>query len=381
MTKRTGLFTWVTTLLILGLAACGGGGGDGGGGGGGGGLPSASNSAITAPPSTSVAITAGGAATSNTNKSIAANSYQASDAPLKNTAVSAALAELPVGVQAANSGAPALPDKLVALVRREAQKIRDHQASATGVLQAQPTQACAVSGTKTSAFDDANGNFTEVFVNCNEGGEVTHGTLSASNVVVGQNLGSSAGDPYSISVTATFSIDLSITTAQPASSVVTQGALTFTVSVSGLMEAAADGSVVPGAPSQIHIALDIPSLLSQTVDQNGTVRERVSSFSIMIDSNDVSGKTVTGHYTYASTAIGAGGGTVVVKILSPIVTPPGASDPNMGTVEITSPPSPGKIVLNVVSSAAGVTVNVYANASDPSPTDIIPVAWATLNGL
>ena len=100
----------------------------------------------------------------------------------------ATAAGLPVGVQAANSGTHAVPDNLAALVRRQAEKIKDHQPSLTGAVQVQ-TQQCGGGGTFTVAFDDANGSFTEVFVTCNEGGTVTHGTLSASNVGIGQNLG------------------------------------------------------------------------------------------------------------------------------------------------------------------------------------------------
>ncbi len=58
-------------------------------------------------------------------------------------------------------------------------------------------------------------------------------------------------------------------------------------------------------------------------------------------------------------AVGATGGQVVVTISSPIVTPPGAAEPNAGDVTITSPPSPGKIVLHVISSVDGVTVAVF----------------------
>jgi len=379
MTKRTWWFRSITTVLILGLTACSGGGG-GGGGSGGGSLPTATNPAITPPSTQAVAITTAGGTTSAPNQSLAANSYQASNEPLNNAAVGTATAALPVGVQAANSGTAAVPNTLAALVRRQAEKIKDHKPSVTGVLKAEPPRNCAVSGTDNSAFDDANNNFTEVFVNCNEFGEVIHGTLAATNVSVAEQLGSMAGTPYSISVQATFSIDLSIATTQPASSVVTQGSFTFIVSFSGLMQAAPDGSVEPGDPSTIHIELNVPSLLSQTVNQSGTLTERLSSFDVIIDTSNTAGTTVTGGYTYASTAFGAGGRQVVVSIKSPIVTPTGASHPSSGTVEITSPPSPGKIVLTVLSST-NVKVDVFANAADAAPTDTITLTWAQVDAL
>jgi hypothetical protein len=376
MTKRTWWFTFVTTLLIFGLAACGG---DDGGGGAGGGIPTATNSAITPPPTTAVAITTAGGATSTTNQSIAANAFQASDG-----ALSSATTALPlVGALSDNSGTQAKRETLRAVVRRHAEKLKDHQSeklkddqsSATSAVQV-ATQACSGGGTITFAFDDANLSATEVFVNCNEGGFVMHGTISSSNVGVSQSLGSFVGSPYTVTVTATFAIDLSISTVAPASSVVTQGSFTFTTAFSGSMEAAANGGVQPGVPNRVVISMSGASLLSS----NGTDRERLSNFSISIDYNDTLGSTtISGGYTYASTIIG---GSVTVSISPALVyQPQGALHPSSGAVTITSPASPGKIVLTVISSpVVGVRVDVYADAGGPV-TDTVNLTWAQVDAL
>jgi hypothetical protein len=363
------LYTFITTLLVSGLAACGGSGG-GGGGGGGGGVPTATNSAITPPPTTPVAITASGGATSQTNQSIGANAFDASAGAMGNATTASGLL---AGVQADDTRATR--ETLGAIVRRHAEKLKDHKSSLTDALQV-ATQPCSGGGTITVAFDDANNNATEVFVNCSEGGTVAHGTLSSSNVGVSQNLGSTPGSPYSITVTATFTIDLSITTTSPAASAVTQGSFTFTAGFSGTMEAAANGGVQPGVPNRVQISMSGASLLVS----NGTVREGLSNFSVSVDDNDALGRTtVSGGYTYASTTIG---GSVTVTVSPAIVyQPQGALHPSSGAVTITSSGSPGKIVVTVISSpVVGVKVDVYATAGG-AVTDTANLTWAQADAL
>jgi len=370
MTKRTWLFRFLTTLLIFGLAACGGSGG-GGGGSGGGGMPTATNAAIAPPPTASIAITTSGGVTSPTNQSVGANGFEASSGAMSNASAASGLV---AGVQADDT--QATRETLGAIVRRHAEKLKDHKSSATSALQ-MATQPCSGGGTLTFAFNDANLSATEVFVHCNEGGTVVHGTLSSSNVGVSQSLGSTPGSPYSITVTATFTIDLSITTTSPASSVVTQGSFTFTAGFSGTMQAAANGGVQPGVPNRVQITMSGASLLSS----NGTVREQLSNFSISVDDNDTLGRTtISGGYTYASTAIN---GSVTVNVSPAIVyQPQGALHPSSGAVTITSSGSPGKIVVTVISSpAAGVRVDVYANAADALATDTANLTWAQADAL
>jgi len=370
MTKRTWLFRLLTTLLIFGLAACGGSGG-GGGGGGSGGIPTATNSAIAPPPTTPVAITTAGGVTSTTDQSIAVNAFQSSSGALSSASTASGL----VG-QVDNSGTQATRETLAAIVRRHAEKLKDHQGSVTSAVQV-ATQPCSGGGTLTVAFDDANLSATEVFVNCNEGGTVLHGTISSSNVGVTQSLGSTVGSPYAITVTATFTIDLSVVATAPASSVVTQGSFTFTAAFSGNMELAANGGVQPGVPNRVQLSMSGASLLTA----NGTARERLSNFSVSVDDNDTLGRTtISGGYTYASTIIG---GSVTVVISPAIVNQPqGAPHPGSGAVTITSPTSPGKIVLTVISSpVVGVRVDVYANAADASPTDTANLTWAQVDAL
>ena len=377
MTKRTWLFTFIATLLILGLAACGGDGGDGGDGGGGGGIPTATNSAITPPPTTPVAITTAGGATSPTNQGIAANAFQASEGALSSAAAASPL----LGAVADNGGTQAKRDTLGAIVRRHAEKLKDHKSFVTGA--AHPltsavqvaTQPCTGGGTITFAFDDASLSATEVFVNCIEGGTVVHGTISSSNVGVSQNLGSFVGSPYTITVSATFAIDLSVATTAPVSTFVTQSSFSFTTTFTGNMQASGTG-VEPGVPNRVQISMNGASLLTS----NGTVRELLSNFSLFVDDNDMAGTTtVAGGYTYASTVFG---GSVAVIISPALVSQPqGALHPTTGVLTITSSASPGKIVLTVISSpVVGVRVDVYANAAGPV-TDTADLTWAQLEAL
>jgi hypothetical protein len=374
MTKRTWLFTSVTTLLILGLAACGG--GDKGGGSGD--IPTATNSAITPPPTTPVAITTAGGVTSSTNQTIAANAFQASDGAVSSGAAASGL----VGALTDNSGTQAKRETLATIVRRHAEKLKDHQSSATGAVPSATsalqvvTQPCSGGGTITVAFDDANRSALEVFVNCNEGGTVLHGTISSSNVGVSQSLGSFAGSPYTLTVTASFNIDLSVTTTAPASTFVTQSSFTFTATFSGSMQAAAAGGVEPGVPNRVQIAMSGASMLTS----DGPVRELLSNFSILVDDNDALGRTtISGGYTYASTIIG---GSVTVNISPALVfQPQGAVHPISGAVTITSSASAGKIVLTVISSpVVGVRVDAYANAAG-SVTDTANLTWAQADAL
>lgn len=367
MTKRTCWYAFVSTLVIAGLAACGGSGG-GGGGGGGSGVPTATNSAITPPPTAAVSFTTSGGVTSTTNQGIGANGLHASEAALSNATNASGLVS---SVQADES---AMQDTLGAIVRRHAEKLKDHKSSPTSTLQV-ATQNCSTSGTATFAFDDANLSAIEVFVNCNQGGTITHGTLSSSNVGVTQNLGSTIGSPYSITVTATFSIDLSITTGLK--SVVNQGSFTFTAGFSGNMQAAANGGVEPGVPNRVQVSMIGTSLLASS----GTVRARLSNFSLSVDDNDTLGRTtITGGYTYASTLIG---GAITVSVSQPIMyQPQGAARPSSGAVTITSSGSPGKIVVTVISSpVVGVRVDVFANAADLAATDTVNLTWAQVDAL
>jgi len=366
MTKRTWFFKFIATLLISGLAACGGSGG--GGGGGGGGIPSASNAAIAPPPTTPVTIAnAGGAGTSTTNQTIAANSFQASEGALDNAADPAS------GLVGAKVDTQAQPDTLGAIVRRHAEKLKDHRPSVTGALQVVDSHQCTGGGTDTSAFDDTNQSATEVFVNCNEGGMVKHGTLSSSNVSVVENLGPTVGSPYVIAVTATLTLDLSVTTAAPARTVVTQGSFTFTFTLNGNMQSNGAGGVQPGPATSIALSIGGASLLTA----DGTVRELLSNFSItVVDDANLSTSTLSANYTYASTIIG---GSVMVSTPTALTfQPEGAQHPKFGDVVITSSASPGTTVtLHVINSVDGVTVNV----SNGVTTDTKTLTWAEVDAL
>jgi hypothetical protein len=369
MTKRTWLFRFITTLFILGLAACGGSGG-GGGGGGGSGIPTATNAAIAPPPTTPVAISNnGGAGTSMANQTIAANGFQAAEGALENAANPAS----GLVAQADGSGTR---ETLGAIVRRHAEKLKDHRPSVTGALQVVDSHQCTGGGTDTSAFDDGNQSATEVFVNCNEGGMVKHGTLSSSNISVVENLGSTVGSPYVMAVTASLTLDLSVTTAAPARTIVTQGSFTFTFTLNGNMVANGTGGVQPGPATSIALTMGGASLL--TLD--GTVHELLSNFGIsVVDNVNTSTSTLSGSFTYASTAIN---GSVMVNINGALTfQPQGAQRPSSGQVTITSSASPGKITLTVISvPAAGVRVDVFANASGPV-TDTVNLTWAQVDAL
>jgi hypothetical protein len=374
---RTWSYRVITTLLFFGLAACGGSGGGGGGGSGGSDIPTATNAAITPPPTTPLAISTTGGTTSMTNQSIAANAFQASDGALDDASTASGV----VGPVTATSGSEAQRETLGAIVRRHAEKLKDHQSSVnqqgsvSSAVQVS-TQPCSGGGTLTVAFDDASQTATEVFVNCNQGGVVTHGTLSSAHAGVFRSLGPTPGSSYTIVVSATFSIDLSVAITSPVSNAVTQGSFQMDAHFFGNMQAAANGGVEPGVPNQVLVDMNGPSLLAS----DGADRELLSNFSISVNDDDAQAKTtISGHYTYASTVIG---GSVMVDISAPIVfQPQAASHPNSGDVTITSPGSPGKIVLHVISSTTSVTVNAFANANDPSPIETATLTWAEADAL
>jgi len=373
MTNRTWLFTFITTLLIFGLAACGGSGGGGGGGGASAGMPTASNAEITPPPTAALSITTSGGVASTTNQRIGVSGFNASDAALVSASNATNASEIATS-QASSTQAGS--ETLAAIVRRHAERLKDHQGAATSAVQIN-TQACSSGGTRTFAFDDANLSATEVYVNCNEGGTIKHGTISSSNVGVSQDLGSTPGSPYTVTVAATFTIDLSTTTGLK--KVVNQASFTFTVAFRGNMEAAANGGVQPGVPNRVQISISGTSFLAQS----GTIRSRLSNFSLSVDEDDTLGRTtISGGYTYASTLIG-GLITVTVSQLQPIVyQPQGAARPSSGAVTITSSGSPGKILVTVISSpVVGVRVDVFANAADALPTDTANLTWAQVDAL
>jgi hypothetical protein len=300
---------------------------------------------------------------------------QASDVASSTASAAGVLPGL-TGVQA-DSGTQAKRDTVAAIVRRHAGRLRDHKSSVTGVLQV-VTQPCNGGGTLTVAFDDASNSATEVFVNCNLGGIVMHGTVSSSNVSVTPELmGSTVGSAYRISVTASFNIDLSFTTTAPASTFVTQSSFTFTAKFFGTMQSDGAGGVQPGPDNRRQIMMSGGSVLAS----DGTLRELLSNLSITVDDDDTLGRTtISGGYTYASTAIN-GAVTVNVPLAKAIVfQPQGASHPNSGEVTITSFGSPGKIVLTVISSSAGVTVDAYADGNG-SVTQTATLTWNQVDAL
>lgn len=350
------LFVCSISLLV----GCGGGGG-GGNGGGGASIPTASNAAITPPPSTPIPIATG---SENTTSTTAATTFQSLDGAGLQT-----LGAM-TGVTGVNTSVTADTRRLTVgeVVRRHAEKIKDHQPDPS-VIGAQVVQSipCFVSGTYTLVFDDASGNASEIFVNCDEGGVIFHGTVSSSGVSANVELGSSEGSPYTISVAGTITIDLSITVSSPAEVLVTQGSFSFGVTFSGQMESDGAGGLIPGFPTSIQTEIAGASLLAS----DGVNTEQLSNFNLTV-LEDSAGTTINGGFTYANSAIG---GAVTVNITTPVHYPPGAFHPDSGVVEITTSASTGKIKVTF-SASPNVTVEVYANASDPSPTDTYMYTWA-----
>lgn len=356
----------IISLLVGGaslLGACGGGGSGGGSGGGGSSsIPTASNPAIAPPPSAPVTINSGN---QTANSTIAAAAFQSLDGAGLQTVGAT------TGVTGVNTEVTATDTRRLTIgefVRRHAEKIKDYKASAS-VTGAQIVQTipCSFGGTATFVLDDVSGNASEIFVNCDEGGIEFHGTISSSGIVANVQLGSTVGSPYTISVGGTITIDLSITVSSPAEVLVTQGSFTFNVTFSGTMESDGAGGVVPGFPTSSQVQITGTSLLAS----DGVNTERLSNFDLTVTDDDTTGTTIDGQFTYANSAIG---GSVTVIITTPIHYAPGASRPDAGVLEITTSASSGKI--RVTFSSSGVTVEVFADASDASPTDTHLYTWA-----
>src|SRR6266480_909106 len=354
--------------LATGLIGCGGGGGDGGTT-----IPTASNAAITPPPTTAVAITTGAEAT---NTTIAAAAFQG-----VNGAGLQTIGNLPSLAGAVTTAPTATETRrlmIAEIVRRHAEKIKDYMGSAP-VAGAQIVQTVpCFSGTETLVVDDMNGNFSQIFVNCDEGGVIFHGTISSTGVSATVNLGSTVGSSYNISVTATITIDLSITTASPAAVLVSQGSFTFSVTSSGTMQDDGFGGLRPVGVTTIVIAG--PSLLAS----DGVNREQLSNFALTVVDDDVTGATTINsgsHFTYANSA-SAINGAVTVNITTPIHYASLALDPDAGVIEITTTASLGKIKVTFSSSTTTpVTVDVYANAADASATNTYTLTWDQFEAL
>src|SRR5712691_9533119 len=355
-------------VLAAGLVGCGG----GGGGDGGPAIPTASNAAITPPPTTSVAIATGA---QTTNTTIAAAAFQA-----VNGAGLQTIGNIPslAGVAVTPTATETRRLMIAEIVRRHAEKIKDYMGSAP-VAGAQIVQTVpCFSGTETLVVDDMNGNFSQIFVNCDEGGVIFHGTISSTGVSATVNLGSTVGSSYNISVTATITIDLSITTASPAAVLVSQGSFTFSVTSSGTMQDDGFGGLRPVGVTTIVIAG--PSLLAS----DGVSREQLSNFALTVVDDDVTGATTINsgsQFTYANSA-SAISGAVTVNITTPIHYASLALDPDAGVIEITTTASLGKIKVTFSSSTTTpVTVDVYANAADASPTNTYTLTWVQFDAL
>ena len=360
--------------LAGGLFGCGGGGS---GGGGGPAVPAAGNAAISPPPTTAVAITTGA---QTTNTTIAAVALQAVNGAGV-VGIGNGNSITPLGVEVQPAATKTMRLTAVELVRRHAGTIRDRKpsASVTGALVVDTTP-CFVGGTQTLVFDNMNmsGNFSQIFVHCDEGGgAVFHGTISSTGVSFSSTLGNNAGDPYTESVAATMAIDLSVTTASPPGVLVSQGSLSFSSSFSGMMEPDGVGGVTPGFPTHFETRIFGTSLLGS----DGVNSEQLSNFDLTAVDDDAAGTTFNGHFTYANSAIN---GAVTVNITTEIQFASGAVHPHAGVIEITSSVS-GKIkvtILNDVSSSSpSVQVDVFANATDTIPVNTYQLTWADFDAL
>src|SRR5712691_6748746 len=363
----------MTAIAVLAAALIGCGGG-GGGGDGGPAIPTASNAAITPPPTTSVAIATGA---QTTNTTIAAAAFQA-----VNGAGLQTIGNIPslAGVAVTPTATETRRLMIAEIVRRHAEKIKDYMGSApVAGAQIVQTTPCLVSGTETFVVDDMSGNFSQIFVNCDEGGVIFHGTISSAGVSSNFTLGSVAGSPYSISVAATITIDLSITTVSPAAVLVSQGSFSFSVALSGTMVDNGAGGVMPDLPTHTQTHITGPSLLAF----DGVNSEQLSNFDLTVV-DDATGTTVTGHFTSANSA-SVINGAVTVNITTAIQFASGALHPHAGVIEITTSASPGKIkvtILNDVSSSSpSVQVDVYTNATDTVSVDTYTLTWAQFDAL
>ena len=356
--------------LAAGLIGCGGGGGSD--------IPTASNPPITPPPTASVAITTGAEAT---NTTIAAAAFQG-----VNGAGLQTIGNLPSLAGAVTTAPTATETRrlmIAEIVRRHAEKIKDYKSSAS-VTGAQTVQTfpCLVSGTETFVVDDMNGNFSQILVNCDEGGVIFHGTISSTGILSNFTLGTTVGSPYSISVAATITIDLSITTVSPAAVLVSQGSFSFSVALSGTMVSNGAGGVMRGVPTQTETHIFGQSLLAF----DGVNSEQLSNFDLTVVDDATGATTINSGslFTYANSA-SVINGAVTVNIITAIQFASGAVHPHAGVIEITTSASPGKIkvtILNDVSSSSpSVRVDVYTNAADAVPVDTYPLTWAQFDAL
>ncbi len=362
-------------VLAAGLIGCGGGGG-------GPDIPTASNPPITPPPTGAVAIATEASAPdvptataiATKNKTIAAAAFQALDGAGLQTIGNATGV---VGLEATPAVTETRRLTVAEIVRRHAEKIKDYKGSAsfTGAQIVQ-TIPCFVSGTDTFVFDDVHGNSSEIFVNCDEGGVIFHGTISSTGVSANVTLGSTVSSPYNISVAATITIDLSIVVTSPAEVLVSQGSFSFGVAFSGTMESDGAGGVVPGFPTHTETHITGPSLLAS----DGVNSEQLLNFDLTSVDDDTAGTTLTGHFTYANSA-GAINGAVTVNITTPIHYAPGALHPTAGVIEITTTASQGMIKVTFASVAPLVTVQVYSDTAGTTLADTYTPTWTEFEAL
>jgi len=208
------------------------------------------------------------------------------------------------------------------IVQHQAQKIKDRKGSAsvTGA-QMVNTLPCTDGGTFTVVFDDANGNFSEVFVQCNEAGVISHGTFSVTGI--SGNFIDLGDGTYEAFVAATLTIDFSITSAtNPLDALVFQGAINFSIETRGPMVNGA-----PDLPTYTKMHMDGLSLLTSV----GTYREKLSDFSFTVE-DDALGTTVNNTFTYANTVIN---GSITFTTVTPFHTNPGMFHPHAGEAHIT----------------------------------------------
>ena len=344
-------------VLTAGLIGCGG-----GGGGGGPAIPTASNAAITPPPTTAVPITTGAQAT---NTTIAAAAFQAVNGAGLQTIGN--IPSLAGAVTTAPTATETTRLMIAEIVRRHAEKIKDYMGSApVAGAQIVQTVPCSVGGTETFVVDDMSGNFSQIFVNCDEGGVIFHGTISSTGVSSNFMLGSTPSSPYNISIAATITIDLSITTVSPAAVLVSQGSFSFSVALSGTMVDNGAGGVMPDFPTHTQTHITGPSLLAS----DGVNREQLSNFALTVVDDDVTVATTINsgsHFTYANSA-SAINGAVTVTIATAIHYAFEGAHPDAGVIEITTT-SPGMIKVTFSSVAPLIMVQVYSDTAGTSLAD------------
>ncbi len=350
-------------VLAAGLVGCGGGGG------GGSDIPTASNAAITPPPTGPVTITTGATA-ETTNTTIAAAAFQG-----VNGAGLQTIGNLPSLAGAVTTAPTATETRrlmIAEIVRRHAEKIKDYMGSApVAGAQIVQTVPCSVGGTETFVVDDMSGNFSQIFVNCDEGGVIFHGTISSTGVSSNFMLGSTPSSPYNISIAATITIDLSITTVSPAAVLVSQGSFSFSVALSGTMVDNGAGGVMPDFPTHTQTHITGPSLLAS----DGVNSEQLSNFDLTVVDDDTTGTTVTGQFTYANSA-SVINGAVTVTIATAIHYAFEGAHPDAGVIKITTT-SPGMIKVTFSSVAPLITVQVYSDTAGTTLADTYTtLTWA-----